>query len=126
MPDSARLDILAGRVSPILLDLMADMADQTPYAVAVLATGHPHNVFETDRISDHTVGRAIDIIRVGDRLVIDDRGMTSATLDLIDWLYYRPDVRQIGSPWDLDGTTSRRSFTDAVHQDHIHIAIAVP
>jgi hypothetical protein len=89
----------------------------------VLVTGHPHNVFETERVSDHTVGRAFDIIRVGDRLVIDDRGEVSATLDLIDWLYYHPDVRQIGSPWDLDDDLSTRSFTDAVHQDHIHVAV---
>jgi hypothetical protein len=125
MPDSARLDILAGRVSPILLALMADIADQTPYAISVLATGHPHNVFETDRTSDHTVGRAMDIIRVGDRWVIDDRGEVSATLDLIDWLYYHPHVRQIGSPWDLDEELSTRSFTDEVHQDHVHVAISV-
>ena len=126
MPDSARLDILSGRVSPILLELMADMADQTPYAVAVLVTGHPHNVFETDRPSDHTVGRAIDIIRVGDRRVIDDRGEGSATYALVEWLNSRTDVRQVGSPWDLDGPSERRSFRDAVHQDHIHIAIEIP
>jgi hypothetical protein len=29
----------------------------------------------------------------------------------------------VGSPWDLDGEGDRRSFTDAVHQDHIHIAV---
>jgi hypothetical protein len=126
MPDSARLDILSGLVSPTLLAVMAEIADQTPYAVTVLVTGHPHNVFETDRLSDHTVGRAIDIVRVGGLRVIDDRGEESATRTLVEWLYHHPDVRQVGSPWDLDEETSRRSFTDAVHQDHIHIAVNVP
>jgi hypothetical protein len=124
MPDSARLDILAGRVSPLLLSLMADLAEQTPYEVAVLVTGHPHNVFETDRQSDHTVGRAVDIVRIGDRMVIDDRGPDSAAFALAQWLYSRPDVAQVGSPWDLDGPESRRSFSDEVHQDHIHVAVA--
>jgi hypothetical protein len=123
MPDSARLDILSGRVSPVLLSLMAQIADRTPFGVTVLVTGHPHNVFETDRQSDHTIGRAIDIYRIGDRRVIDDRGSDSATRSLVEWLYRHPDVRQVGSPWDLDEETSRRSFTDEVHLDHIHVAV---
>jgi hypothetical protein len=123
MPDSARLDILAGRISPILLEMMVDLADQTSYEVVVLATGHPHYVFETDRVSHHTVGQAVDINRIGDRLVIDDRHSDSATQAIIGWLLVHPDVVQVGSPWDIDGPASSRSFTDAVHQDHIHVAV---
>lgn len=122
MPDSSRLDILDGLISPVLLRVMADIADRTPYGVVVLATGHPHNVFETDRKSHHTSGRAVDIYRVGDRLVIDDRHPDSATRALVEWLYHHRDVHQVGSPWDLDGSSSR-SFTDSVHQDHIHLAV---
>ena len=55
MPDSARLDILAGEISPILLALMLDIADVTPYSVTVMATGHPYHVFETNRVSHHTL-----------------------------------------------------------------------
>lgn len=123
MPDSARLDIMSGRVSPLLLELMAAMADRTPYGVVTITTGHPHHVFETDRISHHTLGRAVDIYRVGDRLVVDDRGPDSATRALVEWLYEHELVHQVGSPWDLDGDVNRRSFTDAVHQDHLHIAV---
>ena len=123
MPDSARLDILAGEISPVLLTLMSEMADVTPYGVVVLSTGHPYHVFETDRQSHHTAGRAIDIYRIGDRVVVDDRAEDSATRAFVDWLYAHPSVRQVGSPWDIDGSGSSRSFTDAVHQDHIHIAI---
>jgi hypothetical protein len=123
MPDSARLDILAGLVSPTLLGVMADLADETPYEVVVLATGHPIHVFETDRVSHHTVGQAVDINRIGDRLVIDDRTIDSATRAAVEWLYEHPSVQQVGSPWDLDGVEGRRSFTDAVHQDHIHLAV---
>ena len=123
MPDSARLDILSGLVSPVLLRLMTEIADRTTFGVTVLVTGHPHNVFETDRQSDHTVGRAVDIYLVGAHRVIDDRGSNSATRALVEWLYNHPDVRQVGSPWDLDETTSRHSFTDEVHQDHIHVAV---
>lgn len=123
MPDSARLDILNGLVSPKLLGVMAELADRTSYSVVVLATGHPHNVFETDRQSDHTKGRAVDISAIGDRLVIDDRHPNSATWAIVEWLYNHSEVIQVGSPWDLDGPADRRSFTNVVHQDHIHLAV---
>jgi hypothetical protein len=102
---------------------MLDLADQTSYEVAVLVTGHPYHVFETDRVSHHTMGQAVDIIRIGDHLVIDDRDENSATRVIVDWLYAHPDVLQVGSPWDIDGPGSKRSFADPVHQDHIHLAV---
>lgn len=129
MPDSARLDIEAGLISPILLEVMADLADLTPYGVVTLATGHPENVYGTERMSHHTIGRAVDIYRVGDRRVVDDHDDSSETRAIVDWLYDDPRVLQVGSPWDLDGDQSSdggdstRSFTDAVHQDHIHLAV---
>src|SRR5690606_25674833 len=125
MPDSARLDILAGLVSPVLLDVMSQLADVTPYGVTVLATGHPHNVFETDRQSHHTVGRAVDIHRIGDTLVIDDHEEGSPTMEIMRWMLDHPDVRQVGGPWDLDGKSSSRSFTNTVHLDHVHLAVNV-
>ncbi len=123
MPDSARIDIISGLVSPVLLGVMAELADQTTYSITVLATGHPHNVFETDRQSDHTAGLAVDIDRIGGVRVIDDRLPDSVTRTLVEWLLDHPEVRQVGGPWDLDGSESRRSFTDPVHQDHIHLAV---
>ncbi|MDJ0923122.1 MAG: SdrD B-like domain-containing protein [Acidimicrobiia bacterium] len=122
MPDSARLDILAGGISPILLDLMTDIAEITPYRVVVLTTGHPYHVYETDRVSHHSVGRAVDIYAVGTQNVIDDREEGSPTRALLQWLWENPKVTQIGSPWDIDGG-GRRSFSDIVHQDHLHVAV---
>ena len=123
LPDSARWDILAEEVSPTLLRLMARAADQAPYGVVVLSTGHPHEIFGTDRQSDHTRGQAVDIYRVGDAGVIDDRHDGSTTHDLTRWFYDQPEVARIGSPWALDGFGGR-SFTDVVHEDHLHVAVA--
>jgi hypothetical protein len=125
MPDSARLDILEGGISPILLQVMSRIADITPYGVTVMATGHPYHVFETNRVSHHTSGRAIDINLVGGKHVIDDRAARSATRTLLQWLWENSDVIQVGSPWDVDGG-SKRSFTNTVHQDHIHVAVIGP
>ncbi|MEX2322591.1 MAG: SdrD B-like domain-containing protein [Acidimicrobiia bacterium] len=122
MPDSARLDILDGLISPVLLAVMLDIADITPYGISVLATGHPYHVFETNRVSHHTGGRAVDIYRVGDRLVIDDRQAGSGTRALVQRLWEDPRMVQVGSPWDIDGWPAR-SFANTVHQDHIHVAV---
>jgi hypothetical protein len=123
LPDSARWDIYAGRVAPSLLRLMAEIADRTPYGVVVIDSGHPFHVFGTTRQSAHTRGYAIDIYRVGDVRVIDDREPGSTTYDLVRWLYDHPGLAQLGSPWALDGRGGR-SFTDAVHQDHLHVAVS--
>lgn len=125
LPDSARWDILAGDIEPSLLRLMSRAADVSPYGVVTLSTGHPFDVFGTGRQSDHTKGRAVDIYRVDDRLVVDDRTETSAgTRQFVEWFYDQPEVARLGSPCALDGYGGR-SFTDVVHLDHLHVAVGV-
>lgn len=122
LPDSARWDIHAGRISPHLLQLLLDLAERTSYGVTVLSSGHPFHVFGTDRQSNHTKGRAVDIYLHDGTLVADDRAKGSATHELVRWLYRRPEVSEVGSPWALDGYGGR-SFTDVVHQDHLHVGV---
>jgi hypothetical protein len=122
LPDSARWDIYAGRVSPRLLALMARLADETPYGVVTLFSGHPFEIFGTPRRSDHARGLAVDIYRIGDRRVVDDRLTGSTTHRLVAWLYDQPEIAKLGSPWAIDGFGGR-SFTDALHNDHLHIAV---
>lgn len=123
MPDSARWDILSGAISPDLLSVMSRLAQRTPFGVVTLSQGHPFEVFGTDRQSDHTRGRAVDIYRLGDTLVIDGRAEGSMIHQTVQWLYDQPEIRQIGSPWALDAVGGK-SFTDRLHQDHLHIAVA--
>lgn len=122
LPDTARWDIHEGRVSDTLLGLMARAAQQVSFGVIVFDTGHPWEVFGTDRQSDHSRGLAVDLYRIDDNLIIDDREIGSKTHSFVTWLYEQGDVRQIGSPWALDGRGGR-SFSDALHQDHIHIGV---
>jgi hypothetical protein len=123
LPDTARWDIHRGAISSGLLQAMSRMADVSGgYAVNVLDTGHPTHVFGTDRISDHTRGRAVDIHEIGGRLVIDDRQDGSHTQQVVQELYDSPDNPILGSPWALDAFGGR-SFTDPVHQDHLHLAV---
>ena len=127
LPDTARWDILRGDIDERLLTTMRDMAALTPYAVAVLKTGHPKNVFGTDRISGHTLGRGVDIWRVGSEpVVLQQPSKTSGAYDFTEALLDDLKVPELGSPWDLDGPPepgkTKPSFTDAVHADHIHVA----
>jgi hypothetical protein len=126
LPDSARWDVHRGATSPVLLALMTRLAERTGgYAVCVLETGHPFHVFGTDRVSDHMRGRAVDIHRIADTLVIEDRVEGSPTDRAVGWLYDDDVGPIVGSPWALDGFGGR-SFTDAVHQDHLHVAVPRP
>lgn len=122
LPDTARWDIYRGSISPTLLRLMSDIAERHAYAVTVLETGHPLDVFGTGHRSMHSYGRAVDINLVAGTHVVDQRKTGSTTSRLVTWLLSRADVTQVGSPWDLDGSGAR-SFTNAVHLDHVHISV---
>ena len=122
LPDTAIWDIYSGRTDPALHKVMLDIAERTPYSVIVLKTGHPHNVFGTNRVSNHTVGRAVDIHELGSELVIDSHDTTSAIYSLSEWLVSRPDIREFGSPWLFDDAVAH-TFTDEVHHDHLHVGV---
>ncbi len=122
LPDTAIWDIYSGYTDPALLEAMLDIAERTPYSVIVVKTGHPHNVFGTDRVSNHTVGRAVDIHEVDSELVIDSHDETSSIYALSEWLVSRHDIREFGSPWRFDDAIAH-NFTNEVHHDHLHVGV---
>jgi hypothetical protein len=125
LPDSARWDVHAGRVGTPLLSVMSEAAARAPIGVAVLQTGHPVHVFDTRNTSAHTVGRAVDVWRVGDVAVVGQAVVGSPMRAVLDGAFADRRVTQTGSPdgTDLDGPAGRRSFTNTVHSDHLHIAV---
>ena len=121
LTESAAWDIYNGNVAPELLLLMARIGDRYEIGVTTLATGHPSNVFATDRQSNHTRGRAVDIFSVDGQPVVSQRERGTAAHRLTRWLFRRG-VPELGTPWALDDAPGG-SFTDAVHLDHLHVAI---
>ena len=119
LPDSARWDILSGRVDVELLRALARAARTQRLSVAVVRAGHPRNVWATDRPSAHSAGAAVDVFEVDGRPVISQREPGSPAYALAE-RFYAGGAYQLGSPW-VFGTGGARSFTDAVHQDHIHL-----
>lgn len=118
LPDSARWDIYRGKVDPPLLAALARVADTHVLSIAVLRSGHPPNVWATERPSAHSRGFAADIYAVDGRLVIRQRRPGSAAHSVAQ-AFFSGGARQLGSPWSFGG--GAKSFTDPVHQDHIHV-----
>lgn len=127
LPDTARWDVHAGRISLDLLDLLAVAAASAPVAVTVLRSGHPPNVFATTRISNHTQGKAVDVWRIDGQPVVVTGAAAGSAGALLAAAAADRRLRQAGSPEgsDLDGP-GRRSFTDLVHSDHLHLAVGGP
>lgn len=119
LPDSARWDVLAGTIDDRVLAVLAQLGAEHRLEVTTLATGHPRNVFGTDRVSNHATGRAVDIWAVDGRPVVDQRD-ESGPLAALARRLLDAGVTELGAPWDLDGPGGA-SFTNAVHQDHLHI-----
>lgn len=121
LPDTVRWDIEAGRVDDRVLAALVEAAAVAPLSVTTTKEGHPVEVFGTSRTSNHTEGRGVDIWAVDGTPVISLRGDASAARRVVDALFAST-VEELGSPWDLDGAGAGRSFTNTVHQDHLHLA----
>jgi hypothetical protein len=114
-------DVTAGRVDARVLALLLVIATTHRLgSIGPLVTGHALYVAGTRRISNHIPGRAVDLPLVNGQPV--SAGNTAAlavvriALALPDGL--RPS--EIGCPWLLQAH-GRRTFTDAAHQDHLHL-----
>lgn len=116
----ARADIenrrVDGRVLAALLLLAAEheLSDVGPFV-----SGHSLYVEGTDRISNHTYGRAVDIPIVDGIAVsysnVSARRAARSLLSLPAAI--RPD--ELGSPWVFSSTTVT-SFADEAHSNHLH------
>lgn len=120
LPDSARWDIQSGRIGDEILQVLQDLSQQHTLRVAVLASGHPHNVFESEYVSNHTEGRGVDIWAIDDTPVVSLRDPDGPLPALVQDLVAQG-VTEVGSPFDVDGPGGA-SFTNTVHQDHLHVA----
>ena len=120
LPDSARWDIQSGRIGDEILQVLQDLSQQHTLRVAVLASGHPHNVFESEYVSNHTEGRGVDIWAIDDTPVVSLRDPDGPLPALVQGLVAQG-ITEVGSPFDVDGPGGA-SFTNTVHQDHLHVA----
>lgn len=112
-------DIRSGDTQDSILQVLLNLAEDHEFEVLTLHTGHPHNVYATDRTSNHTEGRAADIWR------IDGRPVVRAPHDLLAQALTdagAAGATEVGGPFDLNGG-GPGYFTDEVHSDHLHVGI---
>lgn len=112
-------DITDRRVGDPILAVLDALARTHTLDVQVFVSGHPGTVFPTTRVSNHTVGRAVDVRAVDGRSVVgiprDDPLITDLMVAA-----GRAGATEVGGPIAPAG---RGFFTDDVHQDHFHLGI---
>ncbi|MEV6208041.1 hypothetical protein [Kitasatospora sp. NPDC051914] len=121
LPFAAIADVRGGAVHDSVLEAMLALAAKYTFAVTVLRSGHPVNVFETSRTSDHTRGRAVDVWQIDDHAVVDP-ATPHALVDGFMRDAAALGAYNIGGPRQLGGGTApRQYFTDDAHHDHVHL-----
>ena len=118
LPFAAVSDVRAGVIDDSVLRALALLAETYRLDVSILRSGHPLRVYGTDRISNHTEGRAVDIWAIDGRPLIE-LGADPVVTDLMR-AASGVGAHQIGGPADLDGG-DLVYFADDTHQDHIHL-----
>lgn len=118
---TARLDVSTGRINDQLLQVLLGLAEERVLTVQVVHTGHIQTVYPTDRLSNHAVGRAVDVRAVDGQPVVDP----ATSPELLTSVMVRAGelgATEVGGPFDLNGDRTG-FFSDIVHQDHLHIGI---
>lgn len=120
LSENARADLKAGLVDPKLIAVVNQLSTKYRIELSVFATGHGRFVKGTNKVSNHVLGRAVDIIRVNGAEVSSSNAEARALLD--DLLAMNPSIRptEVGGPWDVDGN-GPVGFTDNGHQSHLHV-----
>jgi hypothetical protein len=118
LPDAAASDVRAGEIQDVVLDALTSLSALHKLDVSILRSGHPLRVFGTDRVSNHTEGRAVDVWALDGRPIIEMGGSSAVT----GFMQAAADIGayQVGGPSDLDGADAVY-FSDDTHQDHIHL-----
>lgn len=95
---------------------MLTLSETYRIGISVLRSGHPLNVFGTNRPSDHPRGRAFDTWQINGQAVVNP-----ATPRSLITTYMRAAAAansyNVGGPYQLPGATY---FSDQTHHDHIH------
>ncbi|MEV6008090.1 hypothetical protein AB0M29_14860 [Streptomyces sp. NPDC051976] len=121
LPPASVADIRSGAVHDSVLRAMLRLAGTYRMSVSVVRSGHPLDVFGTDRPSDHPLGRAFDVWRIDGHPVV-----SPATSRSLIAAFMRAAAAagsyNVGGPVQLSGgATGNQFFSDDTHHDHVHV-----
>ena len=114
----AQKDIRDGAVDPRMIGLLGKLAEKHKIELSVIKTGHAQFT-SGGSVSNHFEGRGIDIARVDGEIV--NSGSPAARELASEIAEMTGDLRptEVGTPWAIGASGF---FTDAGHQDHLHVA----
>ncbi|WP_350275217.1 hypothetical protein [Kribbella sp. HUAS MG21] len=116
LPPASEADIRSGQVHDAVLTAMLELAKTYRIGVSVIRSGHPLNVFGTNRPSDHPRGRAFDTWQINGHPVVaptTPRALVTSYMRATE----STGSHNVGGPYQLPGAAY---FSDPTHQDHIH------
>jgi hypothetical protein len=117
LPPAARADVLSGQVHDSVLHAMLTLSRSFHLGISVVRSGHPIDVFGTDRPSDHPLGRAFDTWRIDGQAVVDP-----STPRRLVTRYMAATAAagsyNVGGPYLLG--SAPQWFSDDTHHDHVH------
>ncbi|WP_406209787.1 hypothetical protein OH807_39445 [Kitasatospora sp. NBC_01560] len=120
LPPAAVADLRSSTVHDSVLQAMLTLARSYTFQVSVVRSGHPLDVFGTDRPSDHPQGRAFDTWQIDGHPVVDP----ATPADLVDGFMRAAAAAgsyNVGGPRQLSGgRTANQFFSDPTHRDHVH------
>lgn len=119
LTSNARADVEAGIVEPRLLALLDAISRRYTIGVSVFKTGHSKYVKDSDEVSNHFYGRAVDISFVAGVPVTSSNIPARQVVILLAGLQgqVRPD--EVGHPFV--GLQFSGGFSDFDHRGHIHV-----
>jgi len=116
-------DYRSPRLDRRVRTLLVAAASRQPIRVSCLRTGHSWFVKGTQRVSNHSRWRAVDLDRVDGHPVSP---ANAAARRLAVWIgrgQAGVQPSEVGSPWRFGG---RPWFSDAGHQGHLHVGFPGP
>ncbi|MEA2220439.1 MAG: hypothetical protein QOJ35_3065 [Solirubrobacteraceae bacterium] len=111
-----------GRVDPRISAVLLEAAALFPISLWVIETGHSYYTVHGS-VSNHSFGRAVDIGSVDGKVVSPSNDAAHALALALGRLPEPLRPTEIGSPWAIDDPAY---FTDAGHQDHLHVGFDDP
>ena len=115
-------DLKAGKIDPRVVAVLTKLAQDHEITVTSMCSDHPR-MSASGNVSNHAFGRGLDIGTVDGELVRPDspaaREVAAALAELDP--EYRPN--EVGTPFAI---AAPGYFTDAGHQDHIHLGFKEP
>ncbi|MEJ7764523.1 MAG: hypothetical protein WKF86_03410 [Acidimicrobiales bacterium] len=115
-----RADLAAGRIDMRVVRLLQAASARHAFTVSSLKTGHDKYVAGTTSISNHFVGRGVDISVVDGQAVRPNSGAGRALRERIMELTRGTPI-ELGGPWKQPCEAHVRCFTNQAHQNHLHI-----